>query len=409
MSRGHCRPLRIAFCVALTLFLTVVGPPARAQQSQDFTAWLAAVKREAATRGISQATIATAFKDLEPLARVIELDRRQPEFTTTFWGYVSRAVSENRIARGKELLAKHGPLLRRIQQRYGVPPRVLVAFWGLETNYGSNMGGFPVIGALATLAYDNRRADFFRSELFDALRIVDQGHIAADRMVGSWAGAMGHVQFLPSTYLRHAVDHDGDGRRDIWNSVPDAMASAANYLRAIAWNGGELWGREVRLPAGFDISQANLKTRKSVREWRQLGVRKANGSNLPNADVVGAIMLPGGHTGPAFLVYRNFDVIMEWNRSLLYALAVGILSDRIGDRPALVATAPPDDRPMSRREVEEIQELLVSLGYEVGKVDGVVGAQTRAALRSFQQSAKLPPDGYPTPQLLERLRRAKRP
>ena len=409
MSRGHCRPLPIAFCVVLTLLLTVLALPARAQQSQDFTAWLAAVKSEAAARGISQKTIAAAFKDMEPLARVIELDRRQPEFTTTFWGYVSRAVSENRIARGKELLAKHGRLLRRIQQRYGVPPRVLVAFWGLETNYGGNMGGFPVIGALATLAYDNRRADFFRAELFDALRMVDQGHIAAGRMVDSWAGAMGHVQFLPSTYLRHAVDYDGDGRRDIWNSVPDALASAANYLRAIAWNGGELWGREVRLPPGFDIGQANLKTRKSVREWRKLGVRKANGSNLPNADVMGAIMLPGGHKGPAFLVYRNFDVIMEWNRSLLYALAVGILSDQIGGRPALVATAPPDERPMSRREVEEIQKLLVSLGYEVGEVDGVVGAQTRAALRSFQQSAKLPPDGYPTPQLLERLRRAKQP
>ncbi len=409
MSRGLCRPLRVAFSVVLILVLTAAALPARAQQSQDFGAWLAAVKLEAASRGISQPTIAAAFRDLEPLARVIELDRRQPEFTTTFWGYVSRAVSENRIARGKELLAKHGRLLRELRQRYGVPPRVLVAFWGLETNYGSNMGGFPVIGALATLAYDNRRADFFRSELFDALRIVDRGHISAGRMVGSWAGAMGHVQFLPSTYLRHAVDHNGDGRRDIWNSVPDALASAANYLRAIAWNAGELWGREVRLPPDFDIGQANLKTRKSVREWRQLGVRKANGSNLPNADVMGAIMLPGGHKGPAFLVYRNFDVIMEWNRSLLYALAVGILSDRIGDRPPLVATAPPDERPMSRREVEEIQQLLVSLGYEVGEVDGVVGAQTRAALRSFQQSAKLPPDGYPTPLLLERLRRAKRP
>ena len=290
-----------------------------------------------------------------------------------------------------------------------MPPRVLLAFWGLESNYGSNMGGFPVIGALATLAYDNRRGELFRSELFDALRMIDQGHAVAERMVGSWAGAMGHVQFLPSTYLRHAVDHDGDGRRDIWNSVPDALASAANYLRAIAWNGGEIWGREVRLPQGFDLSLANLKTRKSVRQWRQLGVRKANGANLPNADVMGAIMLPGGHRGPAFLVYRNFDVILEWNRSLLYALAVGILSDRIAGRAQLVATAPADERPMSRLEVEEIQRLLVSLGYEVGEVDGVVGAQTRAALRSFQQSAQLPPDGYPTPQLLERLRRAKQP
>lgn len=409
MARVRNAFRRLNLFVFVSLAFASMSAAGAAQTGDDFAEWLAEVKREAAARGISAQTIEKTLGDLEPQTRVLELDQRQPEFTVTFWRYISRAVSDPRIERGRELLARHGPLLRRIQARYGVQPRFLVALWGLESNFGDNMGGFPVVAALATLAFDPRRGGFFRGELFEALEIVDQGHIAAEKMVGSWAGAMGQVQFLPSTFQRHAIDQDGDGRRDIWNSVPDALGSAANYLRAIGWQGDELWGREVRVPADFDLNLATLETRKPVREWAKLGVRRADGRALPDADIGGSLLLPGGHRGPAFLVYRNYDAILEWNRSLLYALAVGILSDRIADRAALVAQQPANERPLSRAEVEEMQSLLSRLGYDIGEVDGVVGAQTRAALRRFQQSANLPPDGYPTPQVLDHLRRSESP
>ena len=398
--------------LGLTLALASLSAavPAAAQQGEAAAqrAWLDGVKREAVERGISPGTVEAALDGWQPLARVIELDRRQPEFTQTFWSYIDRAVSERRIERGRALLARHEPLLRQIQRHYGIQPRFLVAIWGLESNFGSNTGGFPVVDALTTLAYDPRRSDFFRSQLFDALRIVDQGHIKLEAMNGSWAGAMGQVQFMPETFRRHAVDQDGDKRRDIWTSLPDAFGSAANYLRALKWRGGETWGREVRLPNGFDWDLANLEVRKPIGEWQRLGVRTAAGRDLPRADIEGSIILPGGHRGPAFLVYQNFRAILQWNRSLFYAVAVGHLSDRIDGRGALVAGPVPGDRPMSRAEITEMQRLLLALGYKVGEPDGVIGSKTRAALRGFQQSARLPADGYPTPALLESLRRAQR-
>jgi len=385
-------------------------PSAAAQQSEAAKqrAWLEGVKQEAVERGISRKTVSAALDDWEPLVRVMELDQRQPEFTQTFWSYIGRAVSDPRIERGKALLAQHKPLLRRIQRHYGIQPRFLVAIWGLETNYGANTGGFPVIDSLATLAYDPRRADFFRSQLFDALKIVDQGHIKLENMDGSWAGAMGQVQFMPETFRRHAVDQDGDRRRDIWDSLPDAFGSAANYLRALDWRGGETWGREVRLPNGFDWDLASLEVRKPIGEWQRLGVRTAAGRDLPKATIEGSIILPGGHRGPAFLVYQNFRAILQWNRSILYAVAIGHLSDRIRGKGELAARPAPGDRPMSRAEITEMQRLLIALGFKVGKPDGVIGSKTRAALRGFQQSARLPADGYPTPAILESLRRAQR-
>ena len=380
---------------------------AQTQSSVPYASWLEEVKREAATRGISQRTISAALNGWQPVGRILELDQRQAEFSQTFWTYLNRAVSEQRIERGKTLLRKHAKLLNKIRWQYGVQPRFLVAFWGLESNYGDNTGGFRVIDALATLAYDPRRADFFRNELFSALRILDEGHIPLSSMTGSWAGAMGQVQFMPSTFIGHAVDQNRDGRRDIWTNLPDIFGSAANYLKAIGWKGDQKWGREVRLPQGFDWNLSSLKIEKTVSEWAALGVRRADGGALPSANVSGSIILPGGYRGPAFLVYENFRATMTWNRSVNYALAVGHLSDRLIGQGPLLTPKPANDRPMSRAEVLEMQRILLSLGFEVGEPDGVVGSRTREALRGFQKSAGLPPDGYPTPDLLSKLRQAR--
>ena len=400
-------PFRICSLAALAAALAFLFlAPAAGAQDSDFETWLNGVRRDAKAAGISQATIEAALTGLNPIERVLELDRRQPEFTRTFWSYLDRAVTPERIERGRGLLAKHGELLARVQRRYNVQPRYLVAFWGLESNFGKYTGGFSVIGALATLAYDARRGAFFRAQLLDALSIINQGHIGLAEMEGSWAGAMGQLQFIPSTFVGYAVDFDGDGRRNIWTDLPDVFGSAANYLSSIGWRGDEKWGREVRLPDGFDWELAGLKLRKPIAEWSRLGVRRADGGALPVADISGAIVAPGGHKGPAFLVYGNFDKILNWNRSLLYAIAVGHLADRIAGRGALRAARPAKEEPLSRAQVEEMQDLLGQLGFDAGEPDGVIGSRTRAALRAFQRAAKVPPDGYPTPDLLTDIRRS---
>jgi membrane-bound lytic murein transglycosylase B len=287
-----------------------------------------------------------------------------------------------------------------------VQPRFLIAFWGLETNFGDYLGSFQVIDALATLAYDRRRADFFRAQLLDALRIVDQGHVTAANMKGSWAGAMGHLQFIPSTFTGHAVDRTGDGRKDIWGTLPDVFASGSNYLSNLGWEGDELWGREVVLPDGFDLSQATLSVRKPLDAWARMGVTKANGQPLSTPEgMQGSVVLPQGHEGPAFLVYENFRHILSWNRSINYAIAVGHLADRIVGLPPIQHGRDLDNRPLSFDQAEEMQRLLNQLGFDAGPVDGVPGSQTRAAIRRFQQANGLPADGYPSVSLLERLER----
>lgn len=393
----------IALLITVGLGTGVTAAPARAAETA-FDVWLEDFRREASVAGISAATLEAALRDVAPIERVVELDRRQPEYTQTFWNYLDKRVTPERIARGRELLAKHRELLSRVQARYGVQPRFLVAFWGLESNFGAYTGGFPVIGALATLAYDERRSEFFRAELLNALRILDAGHITPEAMQGSWAGAMGQVQFMPSTFVRHAVDFDGDGRRDIWNSLPDIFASAANYLSRIGWQGDVIWGREVSLPDDFDWELAARNARKPVSAWAELGVRRADGGALPASPIEGAIVLPAGHKGPAFLVYDNFEAILTWNRSLLYALSVGHLADRLIGIGQLKTRRPAAETPLSRGEVEELQELLVRLGFDPGTPDGVVGSKTRAALRAFQRDNRLTPDGYPTPDVLQALR-----
>jgi membrane-bound lytic murein transglycosylase B len=285
-----------------------------------------------------------------------------------------------------------------------VQPYFLIAFWGLETNFGTFTGNKSVIRSLATLAFDTRRSDFFRRELLEALGIVDAGHVPADGFQGSWAGATGQLQFMPSTFNAYAVDGDGDGKLDIWNSYPDMFASAANYLNSVGWHSKEIWGREVRLPAKFDLSLAVLDVEKPIADWQNLGVRRADGRNLPRAALSSSIILPGGAEGPAFLVYRNFRSILVWNRSLLYALSVGHLSDQIIHLGNLRAARPKKEKPLRRTEVEEMQTMLLHLGFDPGRPDGVVGTMTRAAIRAYQRQADLPADGYPTVALLKGLR-----
>lgn len=322
----------MAASAALIGVLLAGGAMAQEEGAENFAEWREGVRSEALSQGISAATFDAAFEGIEPIPRVIELDRSQPEVTITFAEYLERVVPEARVAQGRELLAKHRDLLEPVGREYGVPPRFIVALWGIETSFGRFLGGFPVIGALATLAHDGRRSAYFRGELLHALRILEDGHITPDAMVGSWAGAMGQSQFMPSSFVRYAVDHDGDGKRDIWGTQEDVFASAANYLVQAGWRNGETWGRQVQLPAGFDQGLADLKVKKTLAEWQALGLRRADGSDLPQAAMSGSVVLPGGEGGPAYLVYDNYRTIMRWNRSFYFATSVGLLADRIGRR-----------------------------------------------------------------------------
>lgn len=385
----------------------MAATPVRADQATaDFASWLAGLRQEAMARGISEPILDAALAGVQPLPEVIALDQRQPEFFDTFLNYLDRRVSDRRIEEGQDRLRQHGRLLDRIAARYGVPPVVLVAFWGLETNYGGYLGNFPVPAALATLAFDSRRGEFFRGQLLDALDILQAGHVAPADMKGSWAGAMGQVQFMPSTFRAYAVDGDGDGRVDLWGSLPDAFASAANYLNSVGWREHVRWGREVLLPEGFDLSQASLDLWKPVRHWAGQGVRQADGKSLPQSDLEAAILLPQGHAGPAFLVYPNFRVIMQWNRSVHYAIAVGHLSDRIAWQPPLRNGRDADNRRMTRDQAEELQLRLAHLGFNPGEPDGVIGSRTKAAIRAYQAARGLPRDGHPSHGLLEHLQAA---
>ena len=376
-------------------------------EERDFGVWLQDLRLDARRQGISEATLDAALTGIEPIQRVVELDHKQPEFTQTFWGYMDKRVNDGRVKRGRDLLKQHAALFNRIEKEYGVQGRFLVSFWGLESNFGDFTGGFSVITALATLAFDPRRDDFFRNELLTALKIIDAGHISVDRMKGSWAGAMGQCQFLPSTFARFGKDGDGDGRIDIWNSLPDIFASAANFLSKSGWRGDEAWGREVRLPKPFDYSQATLDISHPIADWQKIGIRRIDGSDLPVADITGSIIVPAGHHGPAFLVYDNFRTTMVWNRSLLYAVAVGHLADRIAWQPELKTPRDASDKPMSRDDIIALQQLLTERGYDTGPADGIPGRQTREAVRAFQQKIGLPADGFPAPDVLEAIRNGK--
>ena len=374
-------------------------------QEQSFDEWLEELRAEALGLGISEATLDAALTLVEePIPRVLELDKSQPEFVQTFAGYMRNRLSDARIERGKSLLVEYKDLFNRIQQQYGVQPHYLVSFWALESNFGDFTGGFSVVNALATLAYDPRRSDFFRNELLTALRIIEEGHIPVEQMSGSWAGAMGQCQFMPSTFYTYARDGDGDGRVDIWNSVPDVFASAANYLSQNGWQSDERWGREVILPDDFDFTLTGTGIRKTVTQWNSLGIRRVNGNALGNADMLGSIVLPAGSQGPAFMVYDNFRTTMVWNRSTFYAIFVGHLADRFVGGGPIINMPSVEERPLSRNEVIELQGLLNAQGIDAGTPDGIMGSRTRAAIRTFQEKANIPTDGYANFDLLETIR-----
>jgi membrane-bound lytic murein transglycosylase B len=411
---GYNHPLRIPLFTRdtlmktsrfLLLICTLLLPGIAQAQEQSFADFLIELRGEAINLGISEETIDAALSLVEePIPRVLELDRSQPEFVQTFAGYMRNRMSQARINRGQALLEEHSELFGRIQAEYGVQPHYLVSFWALESNFGDFTGGFSVINALATLAYDPRRSDFFRRELLTALQIIDEGHIPVDQMSGSWAGAMGQCQFMPSTFFTYARDGDGDGRIDIWNSLPDVFASAANFLSQSGWKSDERWGREVTLPADFDFTQTGTGVRKTVTDWNRLGITRIDGSSLGNSDIEGSIVLPAGAKGPTFLAYSNFRTTMVWNRSTYYAISVGHLADRFVGGGPIINMPSDEERPLARNEVIELQEILNAQGIDVGTPDGILGSRTRAGVRDYQLQTGLPTDGYANIELLESMR-----
>lgn len=315
-------------------FLLLVSPMAVASE-QSFEDWLVELRAEASSKGISDNILDQALNGIQPIPRVIELDRKQPEFTLTFAQYLERVVPQSRKNRAKARFDTHRELLREVGDKYGVQPRFVVALWGIETDFGRYLGGFDVVASLATLAHDGRRSAYFRKELLNALEILEQGHISPDDMKGSWAGAMGQSQFMPSSFLNFAQDYDGDGRRDIWGTQADVFASAANYLKKSGWRDDLTWGREVQLPEGGAASRANAmafhenKTRKGLADWAALGVTRIDGTALPSRNIKARLVLPDGAEGRAYLVYANYEAILKWNRSNYFAIAVGTLSDSL--------------------------------------------------------------------------------
>lgn len=388
--------------VVMSMLLVLSSVNVFAEGDATFTAWLKALKIEAKDKGISEETIASTFEDAKFLPRVIVLDRTQPEFISTFFSYIQKRVTQGRVAAGRKKLQEHVALFNQVEAQYGVPKNILVAFWGLETNYGSNKGTFGLPSALMTLAYEGRRAEFFRNQLFDAMYIVDAGHVGVDALRGSWAGAMGHMQFMPSTFLAYSADTNADGKNDIWNSLPDAFSSAANYLTSIGWKPGEPVALEVRLPPKFEFYQAQLGIRQNTKDWSSLGVTHINGTTLPALDNA-AIILPQGWQGPAFLVATNFDVVMQWNRSINYALSVSHLADQLLESTPIVNGWGVDNIGLTFNQAWAMQAKLNQLGYDSGKPDGYPGTKTQEAIRNYQLKKHLPADGYPSSDLFDQL------
>jgi membrane-bound lytic murein transglycosylase B len=388
---------------ALPREVRAVPAPASDRQAA-FEGWLSGFRARARAEGIAPRVLDAALGGLRYDASVIERDRNQSEFTRTLWDYLDSAVSASRVANGREALAEHRAALDRIEARYGVEKEVVAAIWGLESAYGAFRGETAVIEALATLAFDGRRGAFFEGELIAALKILQSGDTTPDRMTGSWAGAMGHTQFMPSSYLAYAEDFTGDGRRDIWGSDPtDALASAAAYLAAHGWTPGQPWGVEVRLPEGFDYRLAGRDVKKRPSDWARLGVRDMDGRAVPDHGRA-SLLLPAGARGAAFLVFDNFDVIERYNPADAYVIAVGHLSDRLAGGPPIRGGWPRDERALTFDERKEMQRRLTAAGFDTRGIDGRIGPRTIAAVRAWQRAQGLTPDGYASLSVLKRLR-----
>jgi lytic murein transglycosylase len=380
-----------------------LAPPAGGADP-GFRRWIADFRGRAVARGIAPETFDAAFAGVRLQSRVIERDRNQAEFSRTLWDYLDGAVSDTRIRNGRAEAAAHRETLASIERRYRVDAEVVVAIWGLESAYGAVRGSTDIVSAMATLAYDGRRRDFFEEQLIAALRILQSGDVAPRQMTGSWAGAMGHTQFMPTSYLEHAQDFDGDGRRDIWSDDPtDALASTAAYLAHFGWTHGQPWGVEVRLPRGFDYALTGERVRRGAGFWRRQGVTLADGGQVPDHGDA-SILLPAGAQGVALMIFDNFRVIERYNPADAYVIGVGHLADRIAGGPAFRAGWPRGDRALTGEERRELQRRLTAAGYSTNGVDGIVGPNTIEAVRRFQQAAGVVPDGYASLRLLERLR-----
>ncbi len=386
--------------------------PDAADRTPAFTAWVEGVKAEARTKGISQSTLDTAFERVDLNERVIELNENQPEFSRAIWDYMDSAVSSDRVSKGRQMMRKYRKSLGRGERKHGVPSSVITAIWSLESNFGQNLGGFNVIEALATLGFEGRRASFGREQLLAALRILENGDISAGRMIGSWAGAMGQTQFIPTVFLQYAEDGNGDGKRNLWDTRADVFASTANYLEQKGWVEDAPCFDEVRVPEGFDYAQADIGTEKSVRDWSDLGVTLWDGRSLKrrsdqDASAPAAILLPAGYKGPAFIAYPNFKVVLAYNNAISYALAICQLSNRFSGGSGFHTSWPRDETPiLSRTDRVELQTLLAQRKYDVGEPDGVIGRRTREAIRGYQRGAGMKPDGFATLALLQSLRQS---
>ena len=369
-----------------------------------FQAWINSFRKRALAQGITTATFNRAFRGVEYDNDVIRRDRNQSEFTKTLQDYLSTAVSDTRVKNGKKALREQRRRLNQIEATYGVDKEVVVAVWGMESNYGNNRGNMDVIQSLATLAYDGRRGKFFEKQLIAALKILQSGDVPPRKMTGSWAGAMGHTQFIPTSYLAYAVDFTGDGKRDIWSDNPsDALASTAAYLKRFGWVKGQPWGVEVKLPRGFNYGLVGRSIKKSPAEWAKLGVTGVDGRAVPNYGS-GALLLPAGGNGPAFMVFKNFSVIERYNAADAYVIGVGHLSDRIKGGGEFQAKWPGGDRALTFRERKELQRRLTRAGFSTGGVDGKIGPKTLGAIRAYQSAKGLVPDGFASLSLLKHLR-----
>jgi membrane-bound lytic murein transglycosylase B len=398
-GKSHFRRLAaLALGAALSLGATL---PSQAN-SADFVRSLWPL---AQAKGVSRSAFESAFAGYQYQPKIMELTGRQPEFSQTVQQYIDKRVTAAQAQKGQAMRAEWNQTLTGSAQRWGVQPEIVLAIWGMETNYGGFMGGEHTIHALATLTEGGYRADYFRDELLTALRIISDGHVSADNMTGSWAGAMGHTQFMPSSFMRYAVDYNGDGRKDIWNSVQDALGSTANYLNSFGWRPGETWGYEVRVPNGFDFARARQMERAPLSQWQAMGIQRVSGRAFPRANDVGRLYMPAGAGGPAFLLLPNFDVIKRYNNSDSYALAVGHLADRILGGGDFATPWPAGDYALDKAQRAELQALLARAGFDAGSPDGVVGPKTRAAVLAYQTRMGLPADGYISGRLLETLKR----
>ena len=386
----------------LAPLLLAASLPAAADPA--FQACLEGLRQQAAAAGIRADTFDKHTAGLAPDPTVLESLDFQPEFRTPIWDYLAGLVDDERVEDGRAMLAEHADLLRRVEATYGVAPQTVVAVWGVESNFGRTFGKKPLLASLATLSCAGRRQAFFRSELFATLKLIQSGDLRPEGLVGSWAGAFGHTQFMPSTYARIAVDFDGDGRRDLVGSIPDALASTANYLKRSGWRTGQAWGREVVLPAGFDTSVNGRQARRPLSSWLARGAKPADGRALAGSEDPTALLLPAGKDGPAFLVHKNFDAIYSYNAAESYALAIAHLSDRLRGGGPLATAWPTDDPGLSRRERRELQEILVARGHDIGEVDGMIGSRSREALKLEQARLGQPADGRAGQRILQALR-----